>query len=68
MRILPEVEGVGGNLQSVRQALIQEKFSMVFQLNNALIHVSHIQNETRKKECIWVRIRGTLLAENGAPS
>ena len=26
-----------------------------------------IQNETLKKECIWVRIRGDVLAKKGAP-
>ena len=26
-----------------------------------------IQNETLKKECIWIRIRGAFLAKKGAP-
>ena len=34
--------------------------SLVFLLNNALAYMlPRIQNETMKKECIWVRIRGT---------
>ena len=46
---------------------IQES-SLVFLLNNALVYVfPRIQNETLKKECIWVRIRGAFPAKKGAP-
>ena len=42
--------------------------SLVFLLNNALDYMfPHIQNETLKKECIWVGIRGAVLAKKGAP-
>ena len=39
-----------------------------FLLNSALVYAfPRIQNETLKKECIWVRIRGAFLAKKGAP-
>ena len=39
-----------------------------FLLNNALVYMfRRIQNESLKKECILVRIRGAFLAEKGAP-
>ena len=42
--------------------------SLVFLLNNALVYMFLcIQNESLKKECIWVRIRGAFLAKKGAP-
>ena len=42
--------------------------SLVFLLNNALIYMfPRIQNETLTTECIWVRIRGAVLAKKGAP-
>ena len=42
--------------------------SLVFLLNYALVDMfPRIQNETLKKECIWVRIRGAFLAKKGAP-
>ena len=35
--------------------------------NSALVYVfPRIQNETLKKECIWVRIREAFLAKKGA--
>ena len=46
--------------------VIQEN-SLVFLLNNALVYMfPRIQNETLKNECIWVRIRGAVLAK-GSP-
>ena len=37
-----------------------------FLLNNALVYMFHcIQNESLKKECIRVRIRGAFLAKKG---
>ena len=48
--------------------ILPEKFSG-FSIEKYLnLSVSHIQNKTRKIECIWVKIRVALLAENGAPS
>ena len=42
--------------------------SLVFLLNNALVYMfRRIQNESLKKDCIWVRIRGAFLAKKGAP-
>ena len=42
--------------------------SLVFLLNNALVYMfPRIQNETLKKECIWVRMRSAALAKTGAP-
>ena len=80
-RIQNEVEG-GGNLERVRKkqwkvsapkvrdnfwAVLREN-SLVFLLNNALVYMfPHIQNETLKKECIWIRIRGAVRAKKGAP-
>ena len=46
-----------------RKFLGRENF-LVFQLNNGLVYMfppgsaARIQNETLKKDCIWVRIRG----------
>ena len=55
-------EGVGKFLRR-----FQENY-LVFLMNNALVYMyPRIQNETLKKECIWVRIRGTVLAKKGAP-
>ena len=71
----------GGNLQSGRQKYSEKEArqrraeilgplfrrnSLVFQLNNALIYM--FPTFRTKHEKIWVRIRGALLAENGAPS
>ena len=45
-----------------------QQSSLVFLLNSALVYVfPRIQNETLKKECIWVRIRGAFLAKKGVP-
>ena len=42
--------------------------SLVFLLNNALVYMfRRIQNESLKKDRIWVRIRGAFLAKKGAP-
>ena len=44
------------------------KALLVFLLNSALVYVfPRIQNETLKKECIWVRIRGAFHAKKGPP-
>ena len=49
-------------------SLVQENY-LVFLLNNALVYMfPRIQNETLKKERIWVRIRGAFLAKKGAPN
>ena len=42
--------------------------SLVFLLNNDFVYMfRRIQNESLKKDCIWVRIRGAFLAKKGAP-
>ena len=49
-------------------SLIQEN-SLVFPLNSALVYMfPRIQNETLKKERVWVRLRGAFLAKKGAPN
>ena len=49
-------------------SLIQEN-SLVFLLNGALVYMfPRIQNETLKKERVWVRLRGAFLAKKGAPN
>ena len=78
----PKFKG-GGNLERGRQkhserlarrrratnfwGFIREN-SLVFLLNNDLVYMfRRIQNESLKKDCIWVRIRGAFLAKKGAP-
>ena len=46
---------------------VQEN-SLDFLLNKVLVYMfPRIQNETLKKEGIWVRIKGAVLAKEGAP-
>ena len=42
--------------------------SLVFLLNNTLVYMfPNIQNKKMKKDCIWVRMRGAILAKKGTP-
>ena len=44
-----------------------QEHHLVFLLYNTLVYVfPRTQNETLKKECCYVRIRGTFLAKKGA--
>ena len=62
---------IKGNLKSsIKRKFLGffQKNSVVVLLNNTSVYMfPHIQNETLEKECIWVRIRGVLLAIEGAP-
>ena len=64
-RIQPEVEERAIWRGGAKKKM---KSSLVFLPNSASVYVfPRIQNETLKKECIWVRIRGAFLAKKGAP-